>query len=87
MFFRLYFLLPILFHASFHVAALRFGLSGRLTSPHFHKRAHVSGLDNAQNLKYFTNITLGEKQFSVNIDTGRQAVFYSIRYLASETPH
>jgi hypothetical protein len=72
---RLYLLLPILFHASFHVAALRFGLNGKLSSPHFHKRGHVSGLDNAQNLNYFTNITLGEKKFSVTIDTGRYAIF------------
>jgi len=71
MFSRLFYLLPVVFHASFYVVALRFAVNGRLTSPDLHKRDHISGVDNAQNLKYFTNITLGGKQFSVNIDTGR----------------
>lgn len=67
-----FFLLPILLH---DVAALQFSLSGKLTSPQSHKRDHISGLDNAHNLKYFTNCTLGGQQFSTSIDTGRQAMF------------
>jgi hypothetical protein len=63
-------LLPILFHASFHVAALHFSINGKPTYSQFYKRDHISGLDNALNLNYFTNITLGEQQFSVSIDTG-----------------
>jgi hypothetical protein len=55
-----------------HVNASHFIIRGRHTSPHLNKRAHVSGLDNGQNLKYYTNITLGEIPFSVGIDTGRQ---------------
>jgi hypothetical protein len=58
----------------FHIAAPPFSVSGKLTSPHVHKRDHISGLDNARNLKYFANITLGGKPFSVQIDTGRQAI-------------
>lgn len=72
MFTPLFCLLPILFH---DVAALHLSLSGKLTSPHFHKRDHISGFDNAQNLKYFTNLTLGGQTVSANIDTGRQAMF------------
>jgi hypothetical protein len=66
---RLFLLLPVVSH----VAALSFSVNGKLTSPFVHKREHISGLDNAQNLKYFANITLGGKSFSVEIDTGRQA--------------
>lgn len=64
---RLFLLLPVVLH----VSALRFSVNGKVTSPHVHKRDHISGLDNAQNLKYFANITLGGKYFSVEIDTGR----------------
>lgn len=67
---RLFLLLPVVFH----VAAPRFSVNGKLTSPYVHKREHISGLDNTQNLKYFANITLGGKDFSVQIDTGRQAI-------------
>lgn len=65
-------ILPVVFH----VTALRFPVNGKLNSPspHVHKRGHISGLDDAQNLKYFTNITLGGQSFSVQIDTGRQAL-------------
>ncbi|KAF8500865.1 aspartic peptidase domain-containing protein [Russula emetica] len=63
---RLFLLLSVVLH----VAALRFSVNGKLTSPHVHKREHISGLDDAQNLKYFTNITLGGMPFSVQIDTG-----------------
>jgi len=66
---RLFLLLPVLLN----VAALRFSVNGKL-APHVHKRGHISGLDNAQNLKYCANITLGGKPFSVQIDTGRQAI-------------
>lgn len=55
-----------------YVNASHFIIRGRHTSPHLNKRAHVSGLDNGQNLKYYTNITLGGIPFSVGIDTGRQ---------------
>jgi hypothetical protein len=78
-------LLPILFHASFHVAALHFSINGKPTYSQFYKRDHISGLDNALNLNYFTNITLGEQQFSVSIDTGRQAIFcFCFCFLTSE---
>lgn len=49
-----------------HIAALHLNLRGEV----FTKRGHISGLDNGQNLKYFTNITLGGRQFSASIDTG-----------------
>ncbi|KAI0304312.1 aspartic peptidase domain-containing protein [Multifurca ochricompacta] len=49
-----------------HVIALRFNIRGELLN----KRGHISALDNGQNLKYFTNITLGQTSFSVSIDTG-----------------
>ncbi len=68
---RILLLLPVVFH----VAALRFSVNG------VHKREHISGLDNAQNLKYFANITLGGKYFSVQIDTGRQAINTLFLYL------
>src|SRR5579863_6394452 len=71
---RLVFLLAVL-HFCHHVAALRFHLRGHTISPHLRKRNHISALDNTQNLQYFTNITLGEKHFSVSIDTGRHVVF------------
>ncbi|KAI0248606.1 aspartic peptidase domain-containing protein, partial [Lactifluus subvellereus] len=60
----------ILIVLSSRVNALRFVIRGQHTSPHLNKRAHVSGLDNGQNLKYYTNITLGGVPFSVSIDTG-----------------
>ena len=68
------FLLTAFLYLSSRVAALSFNLHGELISPHLHRRDHIAGLDNNQNLKYFTNITLGEKQFSVSIDTGRQVM-------------
>ncbi|KAH9969733.1 aspartic peptidase domain-containing protein [Russula dissimulans] len=58
-----------LLHVSAPIAALRLGLRG-VSIPRLHKRAHIAGLDDAQNLKYFTNITLGESLCSVSIDTG-----------------
>ncbi|KAH9989723.1 aspartic peptidase domain-containing protein [Russula compacta] len=64
------FLLTTFLYLSSRVAALSFNLRGELISPHLHRRDHIAGLDNNQNLKYFTNITLGEKEFSVSIDTG-----------------
>ena len=67
---RLFLLLPV----AFHIAAPTFSVNGRLLSPHVHKREHISGLDDSRNLKYFANITLGGKSFSVEIDTGRQAI-------------
>ena len=74
MFNPVFFLLPILFH---DVAALHLSLSGKLaSSPQFHKRDHISGLDDAQNLRYFTNLTLGGQPISASIDTGRQAISY-----------
>jgi len=51
--------------------AIRFDLRGASTSQ-LHKRAHIAGLEDAQNLNYLTNITLGGKLCSVTIDTGRQ---------------
>lgn len=66
----------LLLSVVFHVTALRFPVNGKFTSPtpRVDKRGHISGLDDAQNLKYFTNITLGGQSFSVQIDTGRQAL-------------
>jgi hypothetical protein len=74
---RLFLLLPVVFH----VAALRFSVNGKLTSPYVHKREHISGLDNDLNLNYYANITLGGKVFSVQIDTGRQAINTPFPYL------
>jgi hypothetical protein len=71
MFNPVFFLLPILFH---DVAALHLSLSGKLAPSQFHKRDHISGLDDAQNLRYFTNLTLGGQPISASIDTGRQAI-------------
>ena len=71
---RLVFLLTLLFHHFLHVAALRSQLRGHVISPQLWKRDHISALDNSQNLIYYTNITLGEKQLSVSIDTGRRVV-------------
>lgn len=67
---RLFLLFPVVFY----VAALHFPVNGKLISPHVHKREHISGLDNSQNLLYYANITLGGMNFSVQIDTGRQAI-------------
>lgn len=67
---RLFLLLPVVFH----IAAPPSSVNGKLTSPYVHKREHISGLDDARDLKYFANITLGGKSFSVQIDTGRQAI-------------
>lgn len=53
--------------AVLHVSALHLNLRGEV----FTKRGHISGLDNGQNLKYYTNITLGGRLFSASIDTGR----------------
>ncbi|KAH9179356.1 aspartic peptidase domain-containing protein [Lactarius sanguifluus] len=55
-----------LFIAVLHVSALHLNLRGEV----FTKRSHISGLDNGQNLKYYTNISLGGSQFSASIDTG-----------------
>ncbi|KAH9080403.1 aspartic peptidase domain-containing protein [Lactarius deliciosus] len=55
-----------LFIAVLHVSALHLNLRGEV----FTKRGHISGLDNGQNLKYYTNISLGGSQFSASIDTG-----------------
>ena len=71
---RLVIFLTVLLHPFLHVAALRSQLRGHLTSPRLWKRDHISALDNSQNLLYYTNITLGEKQLSVSIDTGRHVV-------------
>ncbi|KAH9016861.1 acid protease [Lactarius pseudohatsudake] len=54
-----------LFIAVLHVSALHLNLRGE-DSP----REVTSGLDNGQNLKYYTNISLGGSQFSASIDTG-----------------
>ena len=66
--------LTVLFHTFLNVAALRSQLRGHVISPQLRKRDHISALDNSQNLIYYTNITLGEKQLSVSIDTGRHVV-------------
>jgi hypothetical protein len=58
------------------VFALRLDIRGHVTSPQLRKRDHISSLDNAQNLIYYTNITLGGQQLSVSVDTGRH-VFLS----------
>ena len=71
---RLVFLLTVLLHPFLHAAALRSQLRGHVISPQLWKRDHISALDNSQNLLYYTNITLGEKQLSVSIDTGRHVV-------------
>ncbi|KAH8998456.1 aspartic peptidase domain-containing protein [Lactarius akahatsu] len=55
-----------LFIVVLHVSALHLNLRGEV----FTKRSHISGLDNGQNLKYYTNISLGGSQFSASIDTG-----------------
>jgi hypothetical protein len=78
MFYPLSFLLPILFYAALHVDALHFALNGKPTNSHFYKRDHISGLDNTQNILYYTNISLGGQPVSVSIDTGRQAIFFSV---------
>ncbi len=49
------------------VSGLRLKVRGQV----FNKRGHISGIDNGQNSRYFTNITLGTKQYSADIDTGR----------------
>ncbi|KAH9033895.1 aspartic peptidase domain-containing protein [Lactarius pseudohatsudake] len=54
-----------LFIAVLHVSALHLNLRGE-DSP----REVTSGLDNGQNLKYYTNISLGGSQFSASIDIG-----------------
>jgi len=71
---RLVVLLTLLFHHFLRVTALRSQLRGHVISPQLWKRDHISALDNSQNLLYYTNITLGEKQLSVSIDTGRRVV-------------
>jgi Eukaryotic aspartyl protease len=64
------------------VNALRLNIRGHRHTPYLNKRGHISGLDDIQNLQYFTNITLGEKPFSVSIDTGRQATLTSSLFLS-----
>lgn len=54
-----------------HVSAFRAGMRGELVPSHPAKRDPISGLNNDQNLQYLVNITLGEQQFQVVIDTGR----------------
>lgn len=81
---RLFLLLPVVFHT----AALCFSINGRFISPYVQKREHISGLDNAQNLKYFANMSLGGNYYSVEIDTGRQEIntllpFYDLQLLFS----
>ncbi|KAI9508863.1 acid protease [Russula earlei] len=49
---------------------MRLDLRGLSIYPQHHKRSHISGLDNAQDLQYFTNISLGGEPFLVSIDTG-----------------
>jgi hypothetical protein len=75
---RLVFLLAALLHLCPHVSAVRFHLRGHVISPQLHKRNHTSALDNARNLQYYTNITLGEKEVSVSIDAGRHVVLSSL---------
>ncbi|KAH9020772.1 aspartic peptidase domain-containing protein [Lactarius hengduanensis] len=55
-----------LFIAVLHISALHLNLRGEVLT----KRGHISGLDNGQNLKYYTNISLGGSQISASIDTG-----------------
>ena len=57
----------VLLAAVLHVSALRLHLRGQV----FSKRGHISGLDNEQNLEYYTNLTLGGTPISASIDTGR----------------
>jgi len=71
---RLVFLLNVLLHPFLHASAFRSQLHGHVISPQLKKRDHISALDNSQNLIYYTDITLGEKQLSVSIDTGRHVV-------------
>lgn len=52
-------------------SALHLGVRGEFGLSHSTKRDHISGLENGQNLNYFTNITLGGQPIQVSIDTGR----------------
>src|SRR5712691_8461997 len=71
---RLVFLLNVLLYPFLHASAFRSQLHGHVISPQLKKRDHISALDNSQNLIYYTDITLGEKQLSVSIDTGSHVV-------------
>lgn len=58
------------------VGAIRFDLQGRRgpSARHLHKRGTIAGstsLDDANNIAYTLNLTLGGSQFEVQIDTGR----------------
>ena len=67
-------LLAALLSSASHVAAVHLSLRGQLESapaPALARRGHISGLNNGQNVNYYTNITLGGQDFSVLIDTGR----------------
>jgi hypothetical protein len=72
--YQLVFLLTVLLNICPYVATLTLHLRGDPIPPQLRKRNHFSALDNAQNMQYYTNLTLGEKQFSVPIDTGRHVV-------------
>jgi hypothetical protein len=74
---RLVLLLAALLRLSSDVNAIHFHLHGHVISPQLRKRNHTSALDNAHNLQYYTNITLGEKVVAVSIDTGRHVVLSS----------
>ncbi|THH20588.1 hypothetical protein EW146_g785 [Bondarzewia mesenterica] len=66
-------LLAALLHSATQVAAVHLNLRGQLGAPSvsaLQRRSHISGLDNGQNINYYTNITLGGDEFSVMIDTG-----------------
>ncbi|KAI0067567.1 acid protease [Artomyces pyxidatus] len=68
---RRYVFLTTVLQAIAHVTAVRFSVRGEVGSPaHLSRRDHVLGLDNGNNIQYFTNITLGGQQFGVSIDTG-----------------
>ncbi|KAI0064162.1 acid protease [Artomyces pyxidatus] len=75
--------LAALLQAASHVAAVRLSVRGEPASPsHLARRDHISGLDNGQNIQYYTNVTLGGALFSVEIDTGSSDL-----WVAGDVPH
>lgn len=62
------------------VGAIRFDLQGRRgpSARHLHKRGTIAGstsLDDANNIAYTLNLTLGGSQFEVQIDTGSSDLY------------
>ncbi|ETW81523.1 aspartic peptidase, partial [Heterobasidion irregulare TC 32-1] len=78
-------LLAALLSSASHVAAVHLSLRGQLESapaPALARRGHISGLNNGQNVNYYTNITLGGQDFSVLVDTGSSDL-----YVAGSVPN